>query len=147
MTNLGMCYVYKLYAFLAYMVPMLSLYIVNVDHYYTEGTYWGFFSYIILAFVIISFKNSFINAFKTKTLITTSAVLLVFSLIMRYISDEMILICAVSLVGSIIQNFFEVVADVYYNYSYIVQDGIKKRNRAHALPQKEAWREAYGFSE
>jgi hypothetical protein len=43
------------------------------------------------------------------------------------------------------QSFLEGVADVYENYSWITVDGVKKRNRQKAIPQAEAWAEAYGF--
>jgi hypothetical protein len=34
---------------------------------------------------------------------------------------------------------------VYDNSSFVIVDGIKRRNRKKAIPQTLAWAEAYGF--
>ena len=145
MTNRGMCLLYKAYSFVAYALPMMLLFIVNVDAYRTDGSIFGFWGFVILAFIFIAFKSTFINLIKNRTLMTVSGLLLIFSIMMHYLAQEMILISTMSFAGAAMQSFFEGVADVYENHSFVTVDGIKKRNRKKALPQSEAWAEAYGF--
>lgn len=79
-----------------------------------------------------------------------SAVLMIFSLMMIYLAEEMLLICAVSLVASILSYFVDVVADVYYANAWIAVNGNTQnlqRNTARALLDREAWRIAYGVDE
>lgn len=136
---------YKIIAFAVYAIPMLLLFLLNMDRYKSDGSIFGFFGYVILGFVFISFKNSIISLIKTRTLMSMSAILFVFSLLMQYLADEMVLITAVSLVGSILQIAVEVVANTYEEHAYIVRDGVKMRNMRPAIPDSQAWREAYGL--
>ena len=145
MTNSGKCLLYKVLSFAVYALPMVLLFFLNMGEYASDGSVFGFFGYIILFFVILTFKNTFVELFKTRTLMCVSAVLLVFSVLMQYLADNMILICAVSFIGAVMQSLVSVVADVYDRYSYITIDGIKRRNLAKAIPDKQAWAEAYGF--
>ena len=145
MTNRGMCLLYKVYSFIAYALPMVVLFIVNVDAYQTDGSIFGFWGFVILAFIFISFKSTFINLIKNRTLMTVSGLFLIFSIMMQYLAQEMILISTMSFAGAVMQSFFEGVADVYDTHSYILVEGVKRRNRKKALSQSEAWAEAYGF--
>ena len=145
MTNRGMCLLYKAYSFLAYAMPMVILFIINLDAYKTDGSIFGFWGFVILAFVFIAFKSTFINLIKNRTLMTVSGLFLIFSIMMHYLAQEMILISTMSFAGAIMQSFFEGVADVYENYSFVTVDGVKRRNRKKAIPQALAWSEAYGF--
>ncbi len=145
MTNRGMCLLYKAYSFIVYTIPMAALFIANADVYKSDGSIFGFWGVVILAFVCLSFKTTFINLIKNRTLMTVSGLFFLFSIIMHYLSSEMILISAVSFFGAVLQSIFEVVADVYNEHSYMLVDGVKKRNRKKAISQKEAWAEAYGL--
>lgn len=76
-----------------------------------------------------------------------SAVLLIFALVMIYLAEEMLLICTVSLVASVLSYFVDIVGDVYYANAWIAVNGNTQnlqRNTAKALPDREAWRIAYG---
>ena len=145
MTNRGMCLLYKAYSFIAYAIPMVILFLANMDAYKTDGSIFGFWGFVILGFVFIAFKGTFINLIKNRTLMTVSGIVLLFAILMQYIAQEMILISMMSFGGAVMQSFLEGVADVYENYSWITVDGVKKRNRKKAIPQAEAWAEAYGF--
>ena len=145
MTNGAKCFLYKCYSFLAYLIPMGILFIINRERYDSDGSMVGFFGYIAIFFVILAYKNSFQNLVKNKTLLTVSAVLFVFSLIMHYLADEMMLITGVSFVGAIFQSVLQAVADVYETHSKIIVDGVQRRNTGPAISDAEAWREAYYF--
>lgn len=143
MTNGQKAVLYRLYSFLAYLVPMLVLFSINKDKYITEGGAFGFFGYIVLIFVVVSFKNTFLELIKSKTLLTVSAILVLFSLLMRYLADEMLIISVFSFVGALLQLLFQLVADVYDAHTYVIENGIKRKNRAPALTDAQAWKEAY----
>ena len=145
MTNMAMFLLYKAYSFGAYALPMLLLFLINMDAYKTDGSLFGFWGIVILAFVFIAFKTTFINLIKNRTLMTVSGLFLVFSILMQYVAQEMVLISFISFVGAIAQSFLDCVADVYENHSYYMDNGIKRRNRRRAIKQKDAWAEAYGF--
>lgn len=143
MTNGQKAVIYRLYSFLAYLVPMILLFFINKDKYITEGGAFGFFGYVVLIFVVVSFKNTFIELIKSKTLLTVSAILFLFSLLMQYLADEMLMISVFSFFGALFQLLFQLVADVYERYAYVTVDGIKKKNREPALTDGQAWKEAY----
>lgn len=145
MTNRGMCLLYKAYSFIAYAIPMVILFLINIDAYRSDGSIFGFWGIVIIAFIFIAFKNTFVSMIKNRTLITVSALFLVFSILMHYLASEMILISMMSFSGALVQSFFDGVADVYEEHSYTLVEGVKRRNRKRAIPQKEAWAEAYGF--
>ena len=143
MTNGQKAVLYRLYSFLAYLVPMVILFCINKEKYITDGGAFGFFGYILLIFAVVSFKNTFINLIKSKTLLTVSAILFLFSLLMRYLADEMLIISVFSFFGALLQLLFQLVADVYDAHAFVVDNGIKRKNRAPALSDAQAWREAY----
>ncbi len=143
MTNGQKAMLYRLYSFFAYLVPMLVLFCINKERYITDGGAFGFFGYIALIFVVVSFKNSFLDLIKSKTLLTVSAILFLFSLLMKYLADEMLMITVFSFAGALLQLLFQRVADVYDAHAYITENGIKRKNRSAALTDAMAWREAY----
>lgn len=145
MTNRGKMWLYKLYSFFAYALPMFGLFFVNRKEYASGGNMFGFFGFVILFFVILSFKNAFLRMIRNKTLLTVSAIVLVFSILMQYLAENMILISTVSLIAASVQSVIEVVADTYEVHSWVEVNGIRKRNPAKAISDKEAWKEAYGF--
>lgn len=146
MTNLGKCYLYRFYAFLAYSVPMIALLIINREEYIQDkGARMGLYGFVVLALVVIAFKNTILSAVKKNPLLTVSIILLIFSVLMKSISTSMITICAVSIIGSLLMMFVDVVGDVYRDRAYIIKDGIRMKNKQRAMTDREAWKEAYGF--
>lgn len=145
MTNGAKCKLYRAYAFLVYALPMALLFILNHEAYAGKASAFGFWGYIILIFVIAAFKDKFLTLFKNSSLLTISAIFFVIALTMRYLSDEMTLIALVSLIGSLLSTFVDVVGDVYERHSKVIVDGIEQKNRKPAMPDAEAWKEAYSF--
>ena len=145
MTNGAKCFLYKCYSFLAYLIPMGILFYFNMEKYDSDGSAVGFFGYVVLIFVVIAGKNSFNNLIKNKTVMTMSVVLFIFSILMHYLADEMMLITGVSFVGAVLQNILQAVADVYEKHSKIIIDGVERRNTSPAISDADAWREAYYF--
>lgn len=145
MTNGAKCKLYRAYAFLVYALPMALLFILNHDAYAGKASAFGFWGYIILIFVIAAFKDKFLTFFKNGSLLTISAIFFVIALTMRYLSEEMILISLVSLIGSLLSTFIDVVGDVYEWHSKIIVDGIEQKNMKRAIPDAQAWKEAYSF--
>lgn len=146
LTNRGKCLQYRLLAFFVYFIPMAILFAVNIGAYTTDkGKTIGFWGFIIVAFVILTFKNLIIDAFKKRTQITLSVAVLILSVIFKYISEELTLIAVVSLMASVLSSFVEVVADTYDSASYVIKDGVKLKNTATAIPDKQAWAISYGF--
>lgn len=123
MTNLGKCRLYRIYAFLTYCIPMIICLQVNNKAYMSGGSAFGFWAYILLFFCLIAFKNIFLKWVEKRATLVMSAVLMIFSLMMIYLAEEMLLICAVSLVASILSYFVDVVADVYYANAWIAVNG------------------------
>lgn len=147
MTNLGKCRLYRLYAFLTYCIPMILLFAINHQAYMSGGSAFGFWAYVILFFCLIAFKNIFLKWAEKRATLVMSAVLLIFALVMIYLAEEMLLICTVSLVASVLSYFVDIVGDVYYANAWVAVNGNTQnlqRNTAKALPDREAWRIAYG---
>ena len=145
LTNTGKCLVYKIYAFLIYLIPMSILFFVNLGEYDRDAGIFGFWGFVVLAFIILAFKNYVLEFFKKRTLLTVSIIFFIVSFITRYIADELLLITAVSMIAALLSTFVEIVADTYNEYSYKTVDGVRTKNLAPALTDKEAWRLSYGF--
>ena len=145
LTNRGKSIVYRCLAFLVYVIPMTILFIANYKAYTNTAGSVGFWGFVIIAFCILSFKNTIIECFKKRALTTFSIAILIIAIVMRFLADEIILIATISTVGSVLSSFIEVVADTYDNLSYKLIDGVKQRNTDQALSDKKAWAMAYGF--
>lgn len=145
MTNLGKSYIYRLFSWCAYVIPLAVLFIINRDAYIAPESAIGFFGVVIIALAVIAFKDTVINAFKKSPLMTLSIVLLVVGMMMESIAGQLSLIATASLVGSCLHLIVDKVADVYHDRAFRIVDGVKTRNREPALPDREAWREAYGI--
>ena len=145
LTNSGKCLLYRVLSFLVYLIPMTILFIVNIDSYSSGGGIFGFWGFIVLAFVFISFKQNVIDMFKKQTLLSVSGVFFIFSLIMRFLATEMLLITCVSFLASLLSSFVSIVADTYELLSYKLIDGVKQKNLDKAMPDKKAWAMAYGL--
>ena len=112
LTNHGKSVLYKIYAFLAYSSIMFVLFVVKLNEYTTDSRL-GFYAIIVLAFVIVAFKDTIKNIFNYNLLLSVSVILLVCALLGYTIGREMILISTCSVIASIISMFFGVVADTY----------------------------------
>lgn len=145
MTNLGKSYLYRLLSWCAYVLPLAVLFVLNRDAYINPESAIGFFGILIIALAVIAFKETVINAFKRSPLMTLSIVLLVVGMMMESIAAQLSLIATASLLGSCLHLILDKVADVYHDRAYRIRDGVRIRNRAPALPDRDAWREAYSI--
>lgn len=145
LSNHGKSVLYKLYAFLAYASIMLTLFFVKLQDYAPENRL-GFYSVIVLIFIIIAFKDTMKKIINYNLQLSASVITLACAILGYTVGKEMILIASASVAGSILSMFFGVVADTYAEYAYITDsNGIKRKNLARAISDKQAWRESYGF--
>lgn len=146
LTNSGMSRLYKLYSFLIYVIPMIVLFIIKKDAFSSDGGIFGFWGIIVLILCIIMFKDFCASFFKKQPILSVSIVLLVLGFFSEFLATYLTLIGVVSGVAGLLSSLVSVVADVYENHSYKIIDGEKIINKRAAIPQKEAWREAYGYT-
>ena len=146
MTNGAMKKLYKLYAFVVYLIPMLILFFARINNYVNPEQAIGFFGIVLIIFVSLYFSRQILDkGFQGKTPIIISGILFIFSFITQYIANELMIITGVSFVAALLSEFINQVSYVYENYEYKIIDGVKRKNLDKALPQKDAWREAYGI--
>lgn len=146
LTNGGMSRVYKLYSFLIYVIPMVVLFIIKKDAFSSAGGVFGFWGIIVLILCIIMFKDFCASFFKKQPILSVSIVLLALGLFSEFLAEYLTLIGLVSGIAGLMSGLVSVVADTYENHSYRMVDGEKVINKKVAISQKEAWREAYGYT-
>lgn len=144
-TNKGRYIEYKALSFFAYVLPLAILFAVeNARYLKTAGTSLSFFGYVIIALVLVAFKDKLIEAGKKNVILSVSIGIFVVSAIMRYLADELLLISGISLLGAIMSTVIEPVADVYKARADKDKAG---DGDGTTLSHKNAWRLAYGFKE
>lgn len=146
LTNSGKCKLYRVYAFIAYAIPMAVLFFANYNAYKQEGGAIGFWGFVLLGFVFLAFKEQILSLFKKRMLMSLSGTLFIFAILMQFVADQIILITGVSFVAGLLSSFISVVGDVYATRAYKVIDGEKVKNTAPAISDKQAWLEAYGWN-
>lgn len=146
LTNSGMARVYKIYTFLAYIIPMVVLYGVKYKDFSNDGSIFGFWGIIVLMLCVIMFKNFCVDFFKKYRILSVSIIILIIGLFSDFLATQLVLIGVVSVAASIISLIVSVVADIYEEHAYKVIDGEKQRNTDPAITQKEAWKEAYFYN-
>ena len=145
LTNKGKAWLYRFYAFLVYLIPMITLFIVNYQEYDKDGGAVGFWGIIVIAFVVLAFKGYILNLFKKQPITTVSIAIFVVALVMKNIAGQMLLISAVSAIAALLSSFVSVVSDVFVEHSFKMADGEKVKQSAPAISDKQAWLEAYGY--
>lgn len=140
--------VYKLYSMVAFAVPLMGLFAINKDTYIsTASTGISFFGFILLLFFVIAFKNKILAGAKKDTLLTVIIGVFATALIMQYLAHQLMLISGAAFMGWAFSKAFDHVADVYYSRAYQeISDGRKVRIQTPTMPQKQAWRAAFGLS-
>ena len=145
-TNKGQAFIFKIYAFLVFLVPMSVLFAANYGEYKSDGAVIGFWGIILIAFVVLAFKDFVINFFKKQPLTTISLAIFIISMITAKLSGQLQLISGVALAASVLSSFVSVISDSFMNHAYIVQpNGEKTLNAAPAISVRQAAMEAYGF--
>lgn len=141
-TNRGRFYEYKAISFIIYLLPLIVLFSVNYGSYIrSAGTSLSFFGYIIIAMILIAFKDKFLEFAKKNVVLSVSLVVFIVSIVMQYLAQELMLISGVSLFGAFLSCIVEPVADVYH-----VRAEKEKAGEVVDVPtHKNAWRLAYGL--
>lgn len=137
-------YLYKLLSFIAYLIPMFTLFGIRNETYivHKSGAGFAFGAVVIMLFAIIAFKHYLLALFKKNAVLTLSITMLVISLILYAMTSpaqELMYISVASILGCILSSVFEKPADIYRNG--IVKDGI--RIRRETIPHKQAWVDGY----
>ena len=145
-TNKGQAFIFKIYAFLVFLVPMSVLFAANYGEYKSDGAVIGFWGIILIAFVVLAFKDFVINFFKKQPLTTISLAIFIISMITAQLSGQLQLISGVALAASVLSSFVSVISDSFMNHAYIIMpNGEKTLNTAPAISVRQAAMEAYGF--
>lgn len=142
-TNKSRYIFYKWLSFLIYIIPLVVLFIIKRDDYITEsgGKTVSFFGYMVVIFVIVAFKDKVLTFAKKNTILTVSVIIFTIAWVMKYLANELLLISAISLIGSLISTIIEPVVVVYEARLEKERNG----DNVNLLSHKNAWRLAYGF--
>jgi len=140
MTNIRRFYMYRLLAFVAYLVPMATLFGIRHNIYLkTMSSGLSFFGFVVVMLLAISFKSKLTAVARKNTVMTISVVIFVVAVVMQYLATELLIISLASVVGCVFSAIFEPVAEVYKGRCY--KDGAKVRTER--LPHKKAWQQGY----
>lgn len=146
MTNKGKAFLFKIYAFLIYLVPMAVLFAINYKEYDKDGGVIGFWGMVVIAFVVLAFKDYIITFFKKQPLMTVSLTVFIVSIITSELADKLALISGIAVIASLLSSFVSVISDSFMNHAYIIQpNGEKSLNTNEAISTRQATMEAYGF--
>lgn len=152
MGNLIRYKLHKLYSCLAYATPLGILFAINHKAYISiadgsvqTGATIGFFGYILLGFMALGFKSKVLEFAKKNTLLSISIGVFIIAVVMEFLARQLMLISGASIIGAILSNFFEPVADVYYARCYEHSGDKRIRKNTITLTAKDAWKQAYGF--
>ena len=141
LTNYGQSILFKIYAFLVYLVPMLVLFFCNMDKYTSDATF-SFFGIVIIGFVAIAFCGTLKRIFNYNLGLSISAVIFIVALMSKYLGEQMLLISGCSFLGSAFSLVFGAISNTYYRFAFITDEsGRKRKDRGLAIPLSEAWRE------
>ena len=86
MTNYAKSIVYKIYAFLAYLVPMAILFICNFSE-YTSNSKLSFFGILLLGFIITAFSGTVKKIFNYNISLSVSAVIFIIALLSYFMGE------------------------------------------------------------
>jgi hypothetical protein len=140
-TNYGQSVLYKIYAFLVYLAPMLALFFCNMDEYTNDATF-SFFGIVLLGFIVIAFCGTIKKIFNYNLGLSVSAIIFIVALIAKYLGEQLLLISGCSFVGSALALIFGAISNTYYRIAFITDDkGRKRKDTSQALPLKEIWKE------
>lgn len=146
LTNSGKMRLYQLYSIIAYLLPMLLCYFLFFFN-SEPKTQFGFWGYMILFMVFIFSYKVIVKSMQKTPLLFGSILLLVFGLVMSELGESLSLISVFSIVGALISTIILKVENVYEANSKIAVNGninVMQKNPAPAIPDKQAWKIAYG---
>ncbi len=145
-TNYGQSILFKIYAFLVYLTPMLVLFFCNMDEYTSDATF-SFFGIVLIGFVAIAFCGTLKKIFNYNLGLSVSAIIFVVALMSKYLGEQLLLISGCSFIGSAFSLVLGSISNTYYRFAFIIDEsGRKRKDRAEALPLSEAWKETLYIS-
>lgn len=132
---------FKIYAFLLYLLPMLILFFCNMEAYTTDSRL-SFFGILIVGFVCIAFCNTVKKIFKYNIGLSVSAMIFIIAMLSKYLGEQLMLISGCSFLGSVLSLVFGAISNTYYRFAFIIDaEGRKRKDKSKAIPLKEAWSE------
>ena len=141
LTNFGKSVLYKIYSFLVYLIPMLTLFFINLDNYTTDSRL-SFFGIIVLGFVLIAFCGTIKKIINYNLGLTINAIIFIIAIFAEYLGKGLMLISFVSFLGNLFAMFFGAIANTYYRLAFITDEkGRRRKDTSEGLPLKEVWRE------
>lgn len=145
-SNYGKMVIYKIYSVIAYILPMLITYFIFF-HKAEPKTQFGFWFYIILFLCLIVGKNIIFERVKKNLIITAGVFMLVIGIFFSYMGEALTIIGVAGCISALTCTVFIKVADVYHAHAFISVNGntqVLQRNPEPAIPEKDAWKIAYG---
>lgn len=141
LTNYGQSIMFKIYAFLAYLCPMLILFFCNIKEYTSDSTF-SFFGIVLIGFVAIAFCGTLKKIFNYNLGLSVSAIIFIVALMAKYLGEQLLLISGCSFLGSVLSITFGAISNTYFRFSFTNDEsGRKRKDKSQALPLKEAWKE------
>ena len=141
LTNMGQSVMFKIYAFLVYLLPMVVLFIANFDAYTTDSKI-SFFGITLLIFVCIAFCNTLKKIINYNLGMTFSVIIFIIAIASKYLGEQLLLISGCSIIGSVLSLVFGAISNTYYRFAFIEDEqGRKRKDTSPAMPLKEAWKE------
>lgn len=144
MTNFGKYITLKITSFLCFAMPIFAVIAVNYESFIYVGAKYSLYFYVALLILAVEFSDSFLKITKKNPALVMSFALFITSVVMRYFSDQLLLISIAGIVGGVISVFFKEVEKVYFHACYeVLPNGDKMRKTEEVIPLKTAIRRAY----
>ena len=146
LTNYGQSILFRIYAFLVYLVPMLILFFCNMQE-YTSNSAFSFFGIVLIGFVAIAFCGTLKKILNYNIGLSVSAIIFIVALMSKYLGEQLLLISGCSFVGSVLAMFFGAISNTYSRFAFVIDEqGRKRKDKSEALPLKEIWKETLYIS-
>lgn len=141
LTNFGKSILWKILAFLVYLIPMAALFIWNFEEYTTDSRL-SFFGIVIIGFVVIAFANTVKKILNYNVGLSVNAIIFLISIFAQFLGEQLCLISAVSFFGCLISMLFGAVGNTYYRLSFIRDEqGRRRKDMSPGLSFREVVRE------
>ena len=141
LTNYGQSIMFKIYAFLVYLIPMLILFFTNIDA-YTSDSKLSFFGILILGTCLIAFCGTIKKIINYNVGLSVSVIVFLIALLSKYLGEQLMLISGCSFIGSVLSIVFTAISNTYYRLAFVEDEqGRKRKDKSPAISFKEAWQE------
>ena len=141
LTNFGKSILWKIVAFLVYLIPMVTLFLWNYEEYTTDSRL-SFFGIVILGFVVIAFARTVKKIINYNIGLSVNAVIFIISIFAQFLGEQLCLISAVSFFGCVISMVFGGIANTYHRLSFVKDEqGRMRKDTSPGLSLREAFSE------